>query len=249
MVRLPPVDRLVKTGPVDAVEQYYGGGFGWVLRQRLKWVRDALTRREGGIGVAPFFRVLEIGYGSGIFFYELALHADTIVGADVHPRGAAVRERLVADRIPAELTQASGMALPFRDKSFDVVIIVSALEFMDDPGVCLAESMRVARPGGAVVAVTPRILPWADRLYKMLVGFDPESDFQGGRDRVQRVLANPALRAERSLRPRGLPAFCAPYELVVLRRPVEAPLADVLPARPARTVEVGDRIAPEAGMR
>ena len=208
----------MKTGPVDAVDQYFTGGFGWVLRQRLQWVRDALPRGQ-------LFRVLEIGYGSAIFFYELSRHVDTIIGVDVHPYGAAVRKRLVADRIPAELTQASGMALPFRDGSFDAVIIVSALEFMDDPGLCLTESLRVVKPGGLVTAVTPRTLPWADRLYRILVGCDPESDFRGGRDRVQRALADPTLRAERHNRPWGLPPVFAPYELVSLRRPGGEPPA------------------------
>jgi SAM-dependent methyltransferase len=223
MLRLPPCDRLIKTGPVDAVNQYFVGGFGWVLRQRLQWVRDSLPR-------GPLFRLLEIGYGSAIFFYELSLCADTIVGIDVHPHGAAVRQRLLADRIAAELAQASGMALPFRDGSFDVVVIVSALEFMDDPGRCLTESLRVVKPGGVVTAVTPRILPWADWLYRRLVGFDPESDFRGGRDRVQRALADPALHAERRNRPWGLPPAFAPYELVSLRRP-----AGERPVPPPRT--------------
>jgi SAM-dependent methyltransferase len=211
-LRLPPSNRLIRTGPVDAIDQYFTGGFGWVLRQRLQWVRDALPPGQ-------LFRVLEIGYGSAIFFYELALHADTVIGVDVHPHGAAVRKRLSADRIPAELAQASGMALPFRDGSFDAVIIVSALEFMQDPGLCLTESLRVVKPGGLVTAVTPRRLPWADRLYRILVGCDPESDFRGGRDRVQRALANPTLRAERHNRPWGFPSALAPYELVSLRRP------------------------------
>jgi SAM-dependent methyltransferase len=196
---------------VDAIDQYYAGGFGWVLRQRLQWVRDSLPR-------GPLFRVLEIGYGSAIFFYELSLRADTVVGVDVHAHGAAVRKRLLADRIRAELAQASGMALPFRDGSFDVVVIVSALEFMDDPGLCLRESLRVVKPGGVVTAVTPRILAWADWLYRVLVGFDPERDFRGGRDRVQRALADPALHAERRNRPWDLPSAVAPYELVFLRR-------------------------------
>jgi SAM-dependent methyltransferase len=225
MLRLPPSDRLVQTGPVDAVSQYYSGAFGWVLRQRLEWVRDALPR-------GPLFQILEIGYGSGIFFYELALRTDTIVGIDVHEHGADVRTRLAADRIPAALTQASGMDLPFRDGCFDAVVIVSALEFMDDPGRCLAESLRVVKPGGTVAAVTPRILPWADRLYRTLVGFDPETDFRGGRHRVQSAIADPALRAERSNRPKGLPSILAPYELVSLRRPDD----DRIPARPRAAV-------------
>src|ERR1700739_2562234 len=124
-LRLPPPGHLRRTGEVDSVCQYYEGGIGWVLRQLLRWVRDALPP-----GVD---RVLEIGYGSGIFFYELARHCRQLTGIDVHPHGAEIREDLANDGIAPDLACASGMALPFRDASFDAVVIVSALEFMSDP--------------------------------------------------------------------------------------------------------------------
>jgi SAM-dependent methyltransferase len=108
------------------------------------------------------------------------------------------------------------MELPFRDASFDAVVIVSALEFMDDPGACLAESLRVTRTGGRVVSVTPRVLQWADAVYRVLSGIDPESDFRGGRQRVQRALEQ--LDADRRPRPFPFPKPLAPYELVVLHK-------------------------------
>ena len=207
---LPPRGRLRQTGEVDAVDSYYRPGIGWVLRRRLVWIRDALPAH-------PLSRVLEVGYGSGVFFYELARHTTQLVGVEVHANGADVRRRVAADGITAGLVQASGMALPFRAGTFEAVLIVSALEFMPDPLACLRESLRVTRPGGRVVVVTPRVLAWADRLYRVLAGFDPESEFRGGRQRVQRALADPTLRVERQPRPGGFPRWLAPYELVVLR--------------------------------
>jgi SAM-dependent methyltransferase len=213
-LRLPEPGRLRRTGDVDSVNQYYQRGIGWVLRQRLRWVRDALP--------PSLDSVLEIGYGSGIFFYELARRSRQLIGIDVHPHAAQTREDLVSDGLTPELAQASGMALPFRDQSFDAVVIVSALEFMSEPLVCLQESLRVLRPGGRVVTVTPRVLGWADWLYQRLSGIDAERDFQGGRQRVQTAIADRDLHAERHPRPAPLPWGLAPYELVVVRRPAVA---------------------------
>lgn len=215
-ISLPRAGRLTPTGPVDAVASYHVLGMGWVLRRRLRWVRDAVLK--GRVS-----SVLEIGYGSGIFMYELSEHADQVVGIDVHDDAGGVRDRLAADGRHPQLTKGSGMELPFRDHAFDVVVIVSALEFMHDPAACLREALRVVRSGGRVVCITPRVLPWADRLYRMLAGFDPETEFQGGRSRVQRALADDTLDAQRMPKPAGLPRGLAPYELVILRPPPGAP--------------------------
>ena len=176
-LRLPPRGRLTPTGPVDAIERYHSLGFGWVLRRRLRWVLDRL---EG----AGRQRVLEIGYGSGILMYSLRGMADELVGLDIHENAGMVTRQLARDGITARLTQGDGAVLPFRDGAFDAVIIVSALEFVPDPEACLREAMRVTRPEGRVIAVTPRILRWADRIYQVLVGFDPETEWKGGRVRV-----------------------------------------------------------------
>lgn len=216
-LRLPDPGRLRRTGDVDSVNQYYEGGIGWVLRQRLRWVRDALPEQLGS--------VLEVGYGSGIFFYELSRRARRLVGIDIHPHAAGIRDDLASDGLQPELMQASGMALPFRDSVFDAVVIVSALEFMSDPAACLSESLRVLRPGGRLVAVTPRVLAWADWLYHQLSGIDAEQDFRGGRQRVQAAIADRALHAERHPRPAPLPRGLAPYELVVVTRPAAPAVA------------------------
>ncbi|HZS61224.1 MAG TPA: class I SAM-dependent methyltransferase [Gemmatimonadaceae bacterium] len=207
-LHLPLPGRLSATGPVDFVEQYYSGAAGYMLRQRLRWVRDELPRCES---------VLEIGYGSGIFFYELARHARTVIGVDVHRSGADVVKYCSADRLTVNVAQASGMSLPFADGSFDAVVIVSALEFMSDPELCLHEAVRVTRSGGRVLAVIPRIHAWADAVWRVISGADPEADFQGGRERVDQALADPTLWVTRDPRPRHLPRAIAPYDLVTLR--------------------------------
>jgi len=197
------------------------------MRRRLQWVADHIPD-------PPLRRLLEVGYGSGIFMVELADRVVELHGIDVHSQARDVRRRLRRVGVSASLVRGSGVALPYRDESFDAVVVVSALEFMDDPRQCLKETLRVVRAGAPVICLTPRVRRWADTLYRVLVGFDPESEFRGGRHRVQQALDETELPLERFLRPRRCPASIAPYEVAVLRRPVHTPVRAV-PAWRART--------------
>jgi SAM-dependent methyltransferase len=201
-------------------------GLRWMLRQRLKWARDALPGDR-------FATVLEVGYGDGTFMQELAKHASHVYGSDLHRCGAEVRDRLARDGVLPHLVRSTSDALPFCDGAFDAVVIVSSLEQMRDPATALREAVRVVRSGGAVVCVASRHLPWAERLGSLL-GTEPGREIRDGRGRVRAALADRALRAERSPRPRLAPRFLAPYEVVVLRR---------LPVHAGKQVDPAVRIA------
>jgi len=207
---LPARGHLPVTGPVDWAAQYHTPGIGFVLRRRLAWTAAALpTRLE---------RVLDVGYGSGIFQYVLAGRPRLSVGIDVHPHASTVRARLAESGLDASLVRGSGTSLPFADGSFDAVVIVSALEFMPDPAACLAECRRVLRARGRLVCLVPRELRWADRVFRLLTGKDPEEEFAGGRARVRAAIASQLGDADRVTRPAGVPAPLAPYEVYVVER-------------------------------
>lgn len=210
-LRLPPRGTLPRTGPVDSVAQYYQPMIGWVLRQRLRWVLDALP---GG----PLRRILEVGYGSGILQPSLAERCTMSIGVDPHPYAAQVRRALAATGVPAVLLQADAADIPLASGSFDAVIVVSALEFVPDPERCLYECRRVLRPGGRLLGITPRRLPWADAVYSAISGVRPEPEFQGGRERVQDALARLRPPLRRLRRPAWLPGSLAPYELLIWER-------------------------------
>src|SRR5215469_13630392 len=137
---LPPRGRPMITG----MQQDDSFGLRWLLRQRLKWVRDALPGDR-------FATVLEIGYGDGACRHELAKHASHVYGSDLHARGADVRRRLTCGGVIPHLVRNASDALPFCDDAFDAVVIVSSLERMRDPATALREAVRVVRSGGAVV--------------------------------------------------------------------------------------------------
>jgi SAM-dependent methyltransferase len=207
-LRLPPRGRLSPTGPVDFVEHYYRGPSRWVFRARLRWLLRELPTANGA--------VLELGYGSGVFLYSLHDRASTVVGLDVHEHGAEVRKAVATDGVRPGLLRADAGRLPFRSASFDAVVAVSTLEFVPDPDATLAEALRVTRPGGRVVCIVPRQLPWADKVFTLMTGTNPEDDFAGRRETVQAALES--FSPDGGPRPRWLPRPLAPYRIAILER-------------------------------
>lgn len=53
--------------------------------------------------------------------------------------------------------------LPFRDASFDAVVVLDVLEHLPRPQACLTEMARVLRPGGSVLLHVPFAYPLHDR--------------------------------------------------------------------------------------
>jgi ubiquinone/menaquinone biosynthesis C-methylase UbiE len=152
---LLPREMLVKTGPHDHAGWNYEALLGYLQRQRFHLARRLLPTRRVD-------RILEIGYGSGIFMPELRQHCDRLDGVDVHQRKDEVTGKLRHAGVSATLHTASAEELPFENRTFDVVVAVSTLEFVDDISRSVCEISRVLRPGGAAVAVIPGDHPLLD---------------------------------------------------------------------------------------
>lgn len=95
-------------------------------------------------------RLLEAGSGVGLSLFPLAVRGAAVTGVDTDPRSVAIASRLArALRISdARFQVATLRSLPFRDRSFDVVIAAEALDRADDDVSALKELGRVLRPGG-----------------------------------------------------------------------------------------------------
>jgi demethylmenaquinone methyltransferase/2-methoxy-6-polyprenyl-1,4-benzoquinol methylase len=61
---------------------------------------------------------------------------------------------------PVRFVAGDALQLPFRDQAFDAVTISFGLRNVADPGVGLAELLRVTRPGGRLVICEFGHLPW-----------------------------------------------------------------------------------------
>ena len=107
---------------------------------------DALERRLLAALLANFAQaptLLEVGCGTGHFARWLARRGYRVTGLDLSPVMLAEAEK--RDGLPYVVGDA--LALPFADRSFDIVALITALEFVADPGRALVEAARVARTG------------------------------------------------------------------------------------------------------
>jgi len=96
-------------------------------------------------GVIDGTRALDVGCGSGEFLALLEQHGATATGVDT--AGGMVK---LAKARGLEARLGHQENLPFEADTFDLVTAVNALQFADDAQVALAESTRVAKPGGYV---------------------------------------------------------------------------------------------------
>lgn len=106
--------------------------------------------------IAPGWRVVEVGSGSGVVARDLA----TLVGPRGHVIGldrsrvvlAAARRRAREERLDGRLEFRLGDAgaLPFRTGRFDCALAVTVLLHVARPQAMLCELVRVTRPGGVV---------------------------------------------------------------------------------------------------
>lgn len=176
-VSLLPNDLLVRTGPVDHAIWNYSGLLGAIQRRRFRLVMRLL-------GNAKFERLLEVGYGSGVFAPELANHCDQYCGIDVHECADAVSASLAQVGIRAELRCGSVTAIPFDDRSFACAICVSVFEFVDEVDAACMEIRRVLSDDGLLFVVTPGHSPLLDLGLKVLTGESAKRDFGDRRERI-----------------------------------------------------------------
>jgi SAM-dependent methyltransferase len=114
-------------------------------------------------GVAVGGRVLDAGCGGGGMPLSLAEEADAVVGIDPAERfqDAGVRLGRERDLRNLHFALADGMALPFRDRSFDLVLSHAVIEHVADAPLYLYECARVLAPRGHVYLSTAPYLSFA----------------------------------------------------------------------------------------
>jgi SAM-dependent methyltransferase len=165
----------------DAWFETPAGRSAWRLEEEL--VRAAAGDVRGQ-------RLLDVGCGTGL---HLRLFAEMgAAGVGLEP----AREMLLRARArlgdEARLVQGRAEALPFRDGAFDVVAMITSLEFVADARAALAEAARVCRGRLVVAVLNARSLSAAVR-------------------RIKRNVKATVFRAVRFYEPRELRRALRPY--------------------------------------
>ena len=121
------------------MERHYSPGRTWEAL-----ARTALPLLETG-------DVLDIASGDGVLAELLSPHSRRYVCIDTSTRVvAAAGERL--RRFPnVEVREGDMHALPFKDGSFDLVVLMHALTYSAKPAQAVAEAARVLRRGGRLL--------------------------------------------------------------------------------------------------
>jgi ubiquinone/menaquinone biosynthesis C-methylase UbiE len=195
-LHLLPEEVLVKTGPVDHADWNFRPILGSIQRSRFRLMLDLLAEHR-------FERLLEVGYGSGVFMPELARRCRSLHGIDVHRHAESVSDSLRKLDLRASLMSASAESMPFDDGYFDAVVAVSSFEFIPDPDRACREIRRVLGKNGMFFIVTPGHSQLVDLGLRILTGKSARTDY--GR---KRQLVMPTLRRHFKIdRIRALPSM------------------------------------------
>jgi ubiquinone/menaquinone biosynthesis C-methylase UbiE len=157
-------------------EAYYAAMYRphWLLRSARKYrERDEALLRA--VRPRPGLQLLEVGSARGDTAFFFAPLVAEVVGIDAAgtavevARSAATARNLVNVRF--ETADARDLAL-FESGSFDAVLLADFVEHVTDEVLrpCLAEALRVLRPGGALGVYTPNRDHWAERIKAAVPG-------------------------------------------------------------------------------
>ena len=99
--------------------------------------------------------VLDVGCGTGNYLVDLAERGAWVVGVDSSPNMLEIAESKLGKRgYTFQLRLAEAETLPFGDNTFDLVLSVLSLEFVNSPQDAVSEMFRVIKPGGRLVIGT-----------------------------------------------------------------------------------------------
>lgn len=136
--------------PVAIGPQAYAG---WRMTS-LGTITEAIEQRlildlaDGLAGV----RLLDAGCGDGALACAAAARGAEATGVDPDPAMlAAAQARVAQAGLQATFREGRVEQLPFPDASFDLVVSVTVLCFVDDAAAAVREMARVLRPGGRLV--------------------------------------------------------------------------------------------------
>lgn len=153
-------DSAYDTGTHPAFYRYYEHESGGeAARERFRSIKRTLERvlRCDGARLS----VADVGCGAGTQSCIWAADGHEVHGADINEAliGLA-RERAGAAGLAVAFEVASATALPWQDACMDVCIAPELLEHVEDWEGCIAELVRVLRPGGALyISTSNRLCP------------------------------------------------------------------------------------------
>jgi len=91
----------------------------------------------------PQERILDVGCGTGLYLEVFKENGLNVTGLEPSPAMLQFARKRMGHR--AALVPGHAEDLPFDDNEFDIVTLITCLEFVEDPESALAEAIRVAQ--------------------------------------------------------------------------------------------------------
>ena len=160
-LKLLPLNRYLGVDRKDPIRFYKLPVIGRLYQRRIELCLEQLT---GGNSI------LEIGFGSGVSFLNLKEIYQHIHGLDLTADAAPITEMFNSMGISTDLRNGSVLEMPYADKQFDAVLLISILEHLQplDQDQAFSEIARVLKPGGQLVYGVPVERPLMVFLFRLL---------------------------------------------------------------------------------
>ncbi len=148
----------------DPIRFYYYPIIGQMYRHRVELCLNECIGGE---------KVLEIGFGTGLAFLNLAEKYKEIHGIDLTADIIKVAIAFQEIGVTTYLKNGNILDLPYPDNTFDTVLLISILEHLQpgDQEQAFSEISRVLKPHGQVVYGVPVERPFMVTMFKLL-GYD-----------------------------------------------------------------------------
>jgi ubiquinone/menaquinone biosynthesis C-methylase UbiE len=132
-----------------------------------RYVSKSLSFLKDWTQLDPNSTVLDVACGTGTFEYLVLMEQPTqsIVGIDLSDKMLEIAQQKCRNYPNVSFQHASATALPFSDRSFDVVVSASALHYFDAPTAALMEMKRVLKPEGELIMLDWCKDDWLCRIY------------------------------------------------------------------------------------
>ena len=124
------------------MERHYSPGRTW----------EATAR--GLLGLCDLGDVLDVASGDGVNAELVAPRAKSVTCLDVSEKVIDAGRRRLAGLKNVRFERGDMHELPFKDASFDAVLLMNALQYAKSPAQVAGEAARVLRPGGLLTLVT-----------------------------------------------------------------------------------------------
>jgi ubiquinone/menaquinone biosynthesis C-methylase UbiE len=160
-LKLLPLTDLARDNPSDPIRYYSWPLIGRLYRRRVEL---CLAECKGGQ------RVLEVGFGIGLTFHNLAELYTEVHGLDLFADIERVSQYFAERGIQTHLRQGDVMHMPYPDDQFDTVLLISILEHLkpEEQPATMSEIKRVLKPGGQLVYGAPVERPFMVFMFRLM---------------------------------------------------------------------------------